>query len=172
MRKPQKTNDKTFTKGVPTGRLRDSELKARGPAGTYGAVVPPSQEAARRAIAAQTCPFCGRGPFRMLPVHTNKAHGVDKYELRDMAGLMVRDALCSEEALSAMRDNAHPENREKAKGGPRTKKYRYTKAGRAKQVKSLKTWEKENPEAARRARSANAKKRWHPPAASAGVTPA
>lgn len=58
----------------------------------------------RRHIDAQICPWCGAGPFRMLPVHTAKMHGVDKWELRDLAGLTTRDPLCSEESRDAMRE--------------------------------------------------------------------
>lgn len=74
-------------------------------AGVFGAVVPPSAEALQRAIEAQVCPWCGEGPFRLLAVHTNKAHGVDRYELRQMAGLSRSAPVCSPEVSENRRAN-------------------------------------------------------------------
>lgn len=66
-------------------------------AGVFGAVVAPSQDAMRAAIESQTCPWCGAGPYKMLASHTNKSHGVDKKELREMAGYTARVSICSPE---------------------------------------------------------------------------
>ncbi|GAP53824.1 hypothetical protein AHiyo6_03890 [Arthrobacter sp. Hiyo6] len=64
-------------------------------AGMYGAVIAPSKEALLSAIAAQTCPWCGRGPFKVLASHTNKEHGVDRLELRRLADLSSSASICS-----------------------------------------------------------------------------
>jgi hypothetical protein len=51
-------------------------------------------EEIRQAIAEQVCPWCGRGPFKMLAGHTQRAHGVDCDALREMAGLIKAASLC------------------------------------------------------------------------------
>lgn len=72
-------------------------------AGLHGAVVAPSKEALRAAIESQTCPWCGRGPFKRLAGHTNKEHGIDRVELRDLAGLPRSSSVCSPESSEASR---------------------------------------------------------------------
>lgn len=66
-------------------------------AGTHGSVVGPSETAILAAIESQTCPWCGAGPYKMLAGHTNKAHGVDRQELRRLAGLDSRSSICAPE---------------------------------------------------------------------------
>lgn len=147
-----KADQRTGFRGVPSERLRELAVSGRTTASVQDAVMPPSQEAIRAAIGAQTCPFCGAGPFKMLPVHTNKKHGVDKWELRELAGYSTRDPLCSDEALAAMRDAYDPARGNQAraaaaaKTGRRTQ--RWTSAGLAKNRASLIEWEAANPEAA------------------------
>lgn len=63
----------------------------------------PAQEVIATHVEAGTCPWCGMGPFVMLPVHTNKSHGVDKNELRRLAGLPVGEATSSPEVRAKMR---------------------------------------------------------------------
>lgn len=41
-------------------------------------------ETMQRAIATQVCPWCHRGPFRILLAHLAK-FGVDRYQARDLA---------------------------------------------------------------------------------------
>lgn len=91
-----------------------------------------TRAAIRAHIAAQTCPWCGAGPFKMLPVHTAKRHGVDKWALRDLAGLSTRDPLSSAETRSAMaasydRDRGAAVRTLTYQRAPR----RWTEAGRA-----------------------------------------
>lgn len=99
------SNDKPVTRGVNHDHLRGAELGPRR-AGWSESVVPPSREGIRAAIESQICPWCGKGPFAMLPVHTNKVHAVDKYELRDLAGLTTADPLISADARQKMREHA------------------------------------------------------------------
>lgn len=77
----------------------------------------PTAEQVRAGIASQTCPWCratrndkGR-PIRLLANHTNHAHGIDRLQLREAAGL-TPDAtgLCDPE-LTAFRIeyNSRPE---------------------------------------------------------------
>ena len=129
-------------------------------AGTYGAVIAPSQEAIRQAIESQVCPWCGAGPFKMLPVHTNKAHAIDKWELRDLAGLSSQDALCAPEARAAM-SAAYDKERGAAIRAARAstvyRKPRRTRAGLERNKESLRAWEEANPEKAQAQRVANAR---------------
>lgn len=137
-------------KGTPE-QLRQAALRRRHPAGVKEPVVAPSQAAIREAIEAQTCPFCGRGPFKMLPVHTNKTHGVDKWELRDLAGLTTRDALCSPEALAKMAAAYDPDQGAlaRAAAAARTRRpQRWTRAGRERNTATITRWMQENPDAA------------------------
>ena len=55
-------------------------------------------ETARTDLGNGMCPICGAGPFLLVAGHTNRAHGVDKIELRYMAGLGVGDSILIEEA--------------------------------------------------------------------------
>lgn len=138
-------------------RLRQIAIENRHPAGVKEPVFPVSQEAIREAIAAQLCPWCGRGPFAMLPVHTNKTHGVDKWELRELAGYTTADPLCSAEARSKMAAAYDLEQGVKAraaaaaKTGKRTQ--RRTTAGIRRNVESITSWAQANPEAAAEARA-------------------
>jgi hypothetical protein len=42
---------------------------------------------------AGICPFCGRGPFQVLAGHTQKVHGVDRFDLRELADLTYSTSL-------------------------------------------------------------------------------
>ncbi len=147
--------------------LRRADLGQRSPAAQYASITPPSRDALLRSIEAQRCPWCGRGPFKMLPVHTNKAHGVDKWELRELAGLSTSDSLVSEEVRDALRAAALRNGNvqraieaSRVKRGPR----RQTTAGRQRNVASLQNWEAEHPdestEARKHAGKAGAEARW------------
>lgn len=90
--------------GQRESALRNDVLRRRAPAGVAGRVLPPSVEATRRAVMAGICPFCGRGPFLVLAGHTQKVHGVDRFELRELADLTYSTSLLDErtrEAFSA-----------------------------------------------------------------------
>jgi len=106
------------------------------------------------------CPFCERGPFKMLPVHTNKIHGVDKWELREMAGYTTTDPISSEEARMAMVAKSHPENLVKAREALASgrRKPRRTTAGTQKHRDTLIAWMTADPERASVARRAAGKR--------------
>ncbi|GAW54732.1 hypothetical protein PD653_2146 [Nocardioides sp. PD653] len=81
--------------------------------------MPPSTEAIRRAVEALLCPWCGKGPFKLLARHTNHAHGIDRNELRDRAGLTYSASISSPD-LHAQRSE-HAQNLRAAgvfNGGP------------------------------------------------------
>lgn len=76
----------------------------RSPEGQHGQVVAPTPEAVRAAIEACLCPFCGRGPFKVLALHVSQRHGIDRYELRDLAGLPKNSSVCSPEYSEVHRE--------------------------------------------------------------------
>jgi hypothetical protein len=96
------------TKSVSTPGLRNKKLlkKALEP-NRLNAVLPPSQEAIRRALEARLCPWCGKGPWDSIAGHTVRAHGVDRKELRDLAGLTYSVSLTS--------DRLHQRNKDRAR---------------------------------------------------------
>lgn len=48
----------------------------------------------RENVLAGLCPFCGEGPFKVVAGHTTRVHDVDRFELRDLAGLFYSDSIC------------------------------------------------------------------------------
>ena len=40
------------------------------------------------------CPFCNAGPFVVVALHTNKAHGIDRRMLRDYIGVTYATSIC------------------------------------------------------------------------------
>lgn len=64
-----------------------SKLERGAPAGQYGQVTFPGEEAIRAAVLEGMCPCCGLGPYILLARHTNAKHGIGTRELRDLAGL-------------------------------------------------------------------------------------
>lgn len=78
--------------------------------GVYGAVIAPSESAIQAAIDAQRCPWCGAGPYKMLAGHTSKAHGVDRQELRRLAGLDSRSSICAPERSENARKHLISQN--------------------------------------------------------------
>lgn len=113
----------------------------------------PDRNAILRGIEAQLCPWCGKGPFAMLAVHTNKIHDIDKWMLRELAGLTTNDPLCapevSEKMSEANRQNPHLEKMHAAarNRGPK----RWTTAGIEKNRQTIVDWTRENPEGHRAA---------------------
>src|SRR5690242_21894038 len=92
-------------RGTRSGAVEARRMQhAAVPAGQFGAVVPPSLEAIREAIAEQKYPWCGRGPYHILAGHTGRVHGVDRHELRRLAGLGRGDAICSPEVTARVRE--------------------------------------------------------------------
>lgn len=90
--------------GADYRKRREDELASRGPEGQFGRIAPLSVEAVRRAVESQVCPWCGLGPYKVLSLHTHKAHGVDRYELRRQSGLGAKDSICSPDVSTNCRD--------------------------------------------------------------------
>lgn len=95
-------------RGVSAEVLRAKRLAKNTPAGQADANRPVSYDpaAVRAAIEAQICPLCGAGPYKVVATHVSQKHGVDRRELRDMAGLRLIDSICSAESSRKARDNA------------------------------------------------------------------
>jgi transposase len=94
----------------------------------------------KRAIEAQMCPWCGAGPYRALACHTNRAHGVDKVELRTLAGLPWNASICDPDYSSARREEvmSRPDWDEVSKKGQAaSRKAEAWKAGQASRIKRL-----------------------------------
>ena len=92
--------------GQRESALRTEVLRRRAPAGVAGRVLPPSAEATRRAVMAGICPLCGRGPFQVLAGHTQKVHGVDRFELRELADLTYSASLLDDRTREQFSERA------------------------------------------------------------------
>ena len=94
--------------GVSAETLRAKRLAKKTPAGQDDAnrLVSYDPAAVRAAIEAQICPLCGAGPYKVVANHVSQKHGVDRRELRDMAGFRLGDSICSAEHSRARRDHA------------------------------------------------------------------
>lgn len=116
----------------------------------------PSTEEIRAGISCQVCPWCGKGPFKMLPVHVNRIHGIDKWELRELAGYATTDPLCGASAIASMRAAAAANNHiEVAIAASRRgrSRQRWTRAGRDRVQGNLERWALENPDEAAQQRA-------------------
>lgn len=93
------------TRGVNDRLLRMQSLAARhrdmDPQGLL------TESVMRRHIEVCSCPYCGAGPFKSLASHTNRAHGIDRFELRRLAGMSTHDSIASPELSRRMRSIAH-----------------------------------------------------------------
>lgn len=112
----------------------------------------PSPEAVRFAIEAQLCPFCGKGPFVIVALHTNHAHGIDRRELRDLAGIYYSASITppehrAERAEAARKYLVPIEHERRTKKGSkdhistagRAARYRFTEDDRSKSAKAMST---------------------------------
>lgn len=61
-----------------------------------------SPEVIRQYIKQQTCWICGRGGWKALSQHLVKAHGLPAAEVREMAYMLKRDRLISEELSESL----------------------------------------------------------------------
>jgi hypothetical protein len=82
------------TRGVNDQKLKSDERLGHKNTDPQGLL---TVEVVRRHIETCTCPLCGAGPFKVLPMHTNQAHGIDKKQLRQMAGLTSTQPISSAE---------------------------------------------------------------------------
>lgn len=94
--------DRRRTKQSPSTRVESQHRRFKHrTASVQDRVVPPSPEEMRRSISNGECPFCGER-YKNIAVHTYHAHGVDRYELKEMAGIPKTTAVCAPELSEAL----------------------------------------------------------------------
>lgn len=96
--------DRRRTQGVHADPHAAASKRAKAPEGQHGQVVAPIPSAIREAIEARSCPWCGRGPYKVLATHTNMAHGIGADELRELAGLGKGASICDPDHAANCRD--------------------------------------------------------------------
>lgn len=78
-RRTLRANEASLNSYIKTTRSRD--------AGQHVWVTPDVPARVRELVDAQICPVCGEGPYKLVASHTNRAHGIDRFELRAMCGV-------------------------------------------------------------------------------------
>lgn len=114
----------------------------------------------RQFIAAATCPYCGAGPFTSLSGHTNRAHGIDRHDLRVAAHIPESQPISSADFRERCRERGkrmgfgHGVDASAAGTTARAKgQGKQTEAGRERQRKNIEqVRESMTPEAYRKAR--------------------
>jgi hypothetical protein len=86
---------------------------------------------ARELLRHQMCPICGRGPWKSPLNHVALKHGIDKFTMRDICGLKVKESVADADLSEASRQRAAAQDKtalhEAHKQGHG--KYRVTRAG-------------------------------------------
>lgn len=133
-------NDRTYTQTHGgqgrSGYVSRMDAMLRGPASLSDRAIGPSPEEMRRAIGNGQCPFCGK-EFKNIAAHTNRAHGVDRHQLKEMAGIPKSKPACAPEFSAEQSDrmirelNDDPERLAalRASFGP-SKTRQYSEAGK------------------------------------------
>jgi len=114
----------------------------RGVTSVQDRIVAPSQDEMRRSIGNGECPFCGRR-FKNVAAHTNRTHGVDSNQLKEMAGIPKSHSVCSDEyrvqcsdrQTRALQDD--PDRKARLVMSPKPKARTYSSAGRRVQMEKL-----------------------------------
>jgi hypothetical protein len=71
----------------------------------------PDEAGIRAAVLAGICPWCRKGPYKVVAGHTTRVHGVDRLKLRELAGLTYSASICDPEVSEACRERgASPES--------------------------------------------------------------
>ncbi|AKU43127.1 hypothetical protein SEA_QUICKMATH_48 [Mycobacterium phage QuickMath] len=102
-----------------------------------------SQQVMRDCIEVGVCPFCG-DDFKNLAAHTNRTHGIDRFELKEMAGIPKTRPACSKDfsadRSAAAKANVNPDHIRKLIVSPKPKKRTYSEAGKAVQAAKLRPY--------------------------------
>lgn len=157
-----RSGDKTYTKDVPSSALALATRDARHVSATsvQDRLVAPSAAEMLRSIQNSACPFCGKR-MKNIAAHTNRTHGVDKFELKKMVGIPKTKPACSPEFTAersvAAKSNVDADHMRKLLTAPRKKKREYSEAGKA--VQRAKLSPHQAREYARRAGETNARRR-------------
>lgn len=137
-----RSGDKTYTKDVPSSALALATRDARHVSATsvQDRLVAPSAAEMLRSIQNSACPFCGKR-MKNIAAHTNRTHGVDKFELKKMVGIPKTKPACSPEFTAersvAAKSNVDADHMRKLLTAPRKKKREYSEAGKAVQRAKL-----------------------------------
>lgn len=124
--------------GAREASLRAMDKLAKTPAGEFGRVTnPESVEAIRRSLEAFICPWCGEGPYKLLASHTNRAHGVDRKELRELAGLLKNSSITPDDVRERRRQLGRERGMPTAAREAHRKRREYSAAGLAAQRAKL-----------------------------------
>lgn len=100
----KKENGRTYkTRGVNEAALRIASRMTHRDMDPQGYLTP---EVVRGFIASAMCPYCTAGPFKTLAGHTNRAHGIDRHELRVAAHLSEAQPISSPEVRRAAQARA------------------------------------------------------------------
>lgn len=141
-RKRDKTYTSTHGGDSASSKVKSLRAMERGSVSVQDRTVAPTQAEARRAIMNGECPFCGK-PFKNIAAHTTRTHGVDKFELKEIAGIpksrsacsVEHRETCSERSKRQFREN--PGHAEKLITSPKSKTRRYSEAGQRVQMEKL-----------------------------------
>lgn len=79
---------------ITPARARTRALAKTAPANLTEPVYRLDEETVRACIKAQVCPWCGRGPFKVLARHVSVAHATSPDELRVLGGFGYSDSIC------------------------------------------------------------------------------
>ncbi len=108
------------------------------------ASIPPrplSQGEIRGFVEAGICPFCGRGTYRIVAIHTEMIHGVDRWELRELLGVTWTTSISPDvtEQRSAQMRQLHRDGRIPSGGerGSARGPHQFSTAGIEKQKATL-----------------------------------
>lgn len=95
MGKTSRSRASVQTRGVAESRLRTEQKQADHGGHDPQALL--SKDTVRGFLEAFMCPWCDRGPFKVVAVHVSRMHGVGPKELRDLAGLCYNETLTEPE---------------------------------------------------------------------------
>lgn len=99
------------TRGENANKIESANRRRHPNAGAFGPQVPTfSPDYVHGYLDQQLCPWCGRGPFKVVALHVAQVHGIGRKELRDLAGLKSNDSICSKEFSDGARSRAVERN--------------------------------------------------------------
>ncbi|QRZ05936.1 hypothetical protein [Mycolicibacterium austroafricanum] len=137
-----RSGDTTFGKnGVNAFRLSKLRSQAHVDPALQNRRYPDTPEVMRACIEQGICPFCGE-QYKLIAKHTRNTHGIDKDELKAMAGIPKSRSACSSEFRQKLSDSAKAREDlqsqvEKLRKADRPKKRKYSEAGAAVQRAKL-----------------------------------
>lgn len=141
-RKRDKTYTSTHGGDCASSKVKLLHAMERGPVSVQERRVSPSQDEMQRAIANGECPFCGER-FKNIAAHTNRTHGIDRFELKEIVGIPKSRPACSEDFTKICSERSkrqmdeNPAHRESLVNSVRAKTRNYSTAGRKVQLAKL-----------------------------------